>query len=567
MAHRRRNDGNLVNFSKQTKVVLELGLERKSCIAELKYGILTFFEEDSSVLKRVCAIKVGKGQRIEEREDGKMEMDLIPINASDISNNIMSKIVVFAFVNAEEKAEWKAEIKSMIDDRKKHEEGSAGTEEEKEKEEEKEGHMDALLEKHDVVVEEIETESFSSKKANIPFESIKNSSVRVCSADFLNKLLWRYFQEIATSYVFEEKLGERIEIQLKKQLNKAKEMGKWPAILKGLKFHRIIKGNGFITAHKVKVDKCFADGSLMAQVDAEYQGGAGVSIGTTAVLAPFGSTLGVCDIEIVVTLLHIRTLLYVFMPRNFKEKFSLCFEKFPDLENVKFGVEVYVGRRKVPLVNHFSVVKTFAESLVMMLMCRSLVYPSRLRFFLPYPGRKNQAKIQRFLPPAEMKKRALKKGKTTGGEAKSTFDGVTLKPTVKQLRDSRKNAQRKKSALEFFERILKMQMTATLCTLCDEEIEVFGFSDIDLHIVGQQSLMIALTDLRRRFQDLTFSVSEECVVEEGVLITWAMKGVQIAKVWSKYPNDPPEAIEYNGTAMFSFDSFGKIVALEFFWNL
>lgn len=245
----------------------------------------------------------------------------------------------------------------------------------------------------------------------------------------------------------------------------------------------------------------------------------------------------------------------------------------------------------------------------MRLMTRALVYPSRLRFFLPYPGRKPDPKVQRYIPPAgnslfcssfpsfsfvwargvcflfffffpflllsltlfcsvEAAKMRAKAAKDPSKKAKDAAETDSL--SLKQLREQRKNAQRKKVACDFFEKVLGDRspsgMEVWLRSLCDDELQVFGFSDMDPEIVGYQRLILAVTDLSRRFQDLKFDVDDTSVLEEGVLITWSMRGVQLAKVWSKMPivAVPPVQTGFRGTAMVSFDSFGKIIAVEFF---
>lgn len=121
--------------------------------------------------------------------------------------------------------------------------------------------------------------------------------------------------------------------------------------------------------------------------------------------------------------------------------------------------------------------------------------------------------------------------------------------------------------MDFFEKVLQLDHFALASGFCDDEVEVFGFSDIDAHIIGVQQFVIALTDLRRRFQFMTFSADDVNVVEEGVVVGWSIRGVQIAKVWSKYPLSPPIASGFRGTALVAFDSFGKIVSMEFYWAL
>lgn len=100
------------------------------------------------------------------------------------------------------------------------------------------------------VADDVESESTSTRKANIPFETIKQSSTPVENADWFNRLLWRYFLEMVTWHVFEEKLSERITIQLGKAVRKAKLAGKWPWIIKGGIRVRIDGAHHFI-AHVV----------------------------------------------------------------------------------------------------------------------------------------------------------------------------------------------------------------------------------------------------------------------------------------------------------------------------
>lgn len=162
---------------------------------------------------------------------------------------------------------------------------------------------------------------------------------------------------------------------------------------------------------------------------------------------------------------------------------------------------------------------------------------------------------------AKAAKDPLKKSTT----AKDLEEGLSSK----QIRDQRKNAQRKKVACDFFDKVLGDRsptgMEVWLRSLCDDDVQVFGFSDVEPEIVGYQKLIAAVVDLNRRFQDLTFDVDETAVLEEGVLVTWSLRGIQLARVWSKMPiaTNPPVVTGFRGTAMVSFDSFGKIIAVEF----
>jgi hypothetical protein len=77
------------------------------------------------------------------------------------------------------------------------------------------------------------------------------------------------------------------------------------------------------------------------------------------------------------------------------------FEKFPELDLVKFDVEVFAGAARVPLIAQHELLGQFAASLVLRLMCHALVHPSALRFYLPYPGRKPQVEEVLFFVCSE----------------------------------------------------------------------------------------------------------------------------------------------------------------------
>lgn len=164
---------------------------------------------------------------------------------------------------------------------------------------------------------------------------------------------------MSTWHMFEEKLCERIVIQLKKAVKKSKAAGKWPSwLLKGgIKLGNVIKGRGFLCLHGVKIDRDKENpNDLMAQLDVEYSGGAGVRLLT---ILKVGSYLE-CPVEIVVKLIHLRGTLYLYMPGDFSEKFSLMFEKFP-WDNVDFSVEVFVSRHRIPIIDLSGVIARFAH--------------------------------------------------------------------------------------------------------------------------------------------------------------------------------------------------------------
>ena len=136
---------------------------------------------------------------------------------------------------------------------------------------------------------------------------------------------------------------------------------------------------------------------------------------------------------------------------------------------VKFDVEVLVGERKFPLVAQHDLINQFVTSLVLRLMCHGLVYPSSMRFFLPYPGRKPQAKIQKYLTPLEAEKYVKLKKRLQAGKGKEE-ESEPL--TTKQLADLRKSEQRLRVVQEFFASVLERDEGGYLHQIADEELVV-----------------------------------------------------------------------------------------------
>jgi hypothetical protein len=339
--------------------------------------------------------------------------------------------------------------------------------------------------------------------------------------------------------------------------------GKFPWFVDDMKLKNVIKGESFIKAHQIKVDKVMEDGTLLAEVDAEYTGGAGVVLTTKLLLPGFlASIFGECDIEIQVKLLKIRATVYVFMPRDFSEKFSLCFETFPNKDLMEFDLEVFVGKNRFPLVHQTQSLERLAQSIVMRLMCHALVYPSSLRFYLPYPGRKPMAKIQKYLTQADVEKKRKKKKNKEGKELQPRIE-----LSMKQISDAKKLQQRKKACVAFFEEVVMKEDRKAVLDLCDDKFEVFGFSDLDLQTEGAEAFFVSLADLKRRFQNFQMVVDSDVGVEEGESVVWSLRGMQLAKVWNKMPPSTPIGTGFRGASMFYFDSFGKIVGIEFFFVL
>jgi hypothetical protein len=322
--------------------------ERRPCFVQLKGNQLCIFEHSktSGVMELVCCASLQKDLRVDELEEGltlEYVRGVTDEKQTEAVPSFAAKTVSLFFSSSSLKTEWLGALRQFTI--------AASRAALQQEDEEEEPPVAVAAESY-----EFESDNFTTRKADVPFEKL--SALPNASASFLNRILWRLFQEMATIALFEEKLGERVMVQLKKKVAKAREMGKWPVFLEDIRYGGIIKVTQKENKKKRKTDSCVKQGERVLEGASseggqggggrhfartgrcrsqpkqtnkkrgvlivccfQYSGGAGVRL-FTRVLLPgvLGRVFGGCPVEIVVRLVRIRAIVFVLMPRNFDEK-------------------------------------------------------------------------------------------------------------------------------------------------------------------------------------------------------------------------------------------------------
>jgi hypothetical protein len=212
--------------------------QRRPCFVRLKASQLWLFER-SSDSEAICCAALTRNLPIHETADGGItiafvrgEDRMVPMLAA---SSFSPKTITLYFVSGG--AEWLNALRQLTT--------SAPNEQPQQHQEQQQQQQPDFTAVMQSPTEspaspfEFETENFTTHRANVPFE--KMATIPNSTAEFFNRILWRMFQEMATISVFEEKVGERIVIQLKKKVAKAREMGKWPSVLEEIKYGGMIK--------------------------------------------------------------------------------------------------------------------------------------------------------------------------------------------------------------------------------------------------------------------------------------------------------------------------------------
>ncbi len=165
-----------------------------------------------------------------------------------------------------------------------------------------------------------------------------------------------------------------------------------PAWIGSINLKELNIGNANINLNFVSFHSGNQPKEMLGVVDLVYKGGLRISYG--AVLN-IGKTLRV-PVEVLVHLESLSGRLYLSCPATLHTKWSGFFRTMP---TVNVTVKVIVGGlSKSVEVTSLNKLHKFAQKTFLKQVELALVFPSRLRFFLPLAGRKSQLKSLRFNP-------------------------------------------------------------------------------------------------------------------------------------------------------------------------
>jgi hypothetical protein len=205
---------------------------------------------------------------------------------------------------------------------------------------------------------------------------------RVQSLLWLNLFLERYFADMMQSQTYY--------YRTMKMLSEKLLLIRKPAWIGSINLKELNIGNAAINISSVSFRSGSQPRELIGQADIVYKGGLRISYGA---ILNIGKSLRV-PVEVLVHLESVAGRLTIFAPALLHEKWSAYFREMPD---VSVTVKVIVGGQDKRLeVTSLKNLHKFAQKTFLKQVELALLFPSRLRFYLPIRGRKAALRNQRF---------------------------------------------------------------------------------------------------------------------------------------------------------------------------
>lgn len=288
--------------------------------------------------------------------------------------------------------------------------------------------------------------------------------------------------------------------------------------------------------------------SQFVEADVRYEGGVSATLQTTVYINFPRPMSAVIPIKAFLTVSSLRGKLHLHMPNEANDRFELCLVESPIVD-----MNVHVDFGKGTRVSSLPKLKKFLFSAARKAIDHLLVYPSKLTFFFPLPGRKPDPEV------VTMKDTASARPPTQGTTGSK---GATLGSSP----DNDDANACKFVALEFIDKVLNGGSTTSLDLLVADDAILYGGQILDVPWQGRDAFLTWVTLLRHAFPDLFFFV-EDCLMNgSAVTVRWIARGTFRGALWD-YPPTGDEHI-LRGIFMFKVkEGNQRIAELYSAWSL
>lgn len=204
-------------------------------------------------------------------------------------------------------------------------------------------------------------------------------------ANWLNLLLRRHFHDMVDSEILEH--------QILRMFKKSLAAVKLPHFLGDVSVDRVIFGRDMMQVRGLKMLPVKSrEHEIIGRIKVEYHGGMGAQASTEMYVNWPSSKSMTIPVVAKVTLERLVGELLFHGGEALGNRFLVCFMEPPDAQ---FNALLQVGEKKIKLTG-LRVLKKFILTTLRKLLRTKTVYPNRLTFNIPYPGKKLDLKPESF---------------------------------------------------------------------------------------------------------------------------------------------------------------------------
>ncbi|KAL6080040.1 ERMES complex subunit mmm1 [Balamuthia mandrillaris] len=374
--------------------------------------------------------------------------------------------------------------------------------------------------------------------------------------EWFNIILERDFADMQQSTVFKEGLARRLQ-------RKFDAKKKRPAYLGPIKISNIDVGSSFLRVQKIKLLRGCLENEVIGEALLDYNGGFSVSVSTEVYINWPRDRFATIPMKITLTISRISGKLHIYGPPKLMERFRASFAEMPETD---IGVRVEIGE-KYRQVNWLPKVDKYLVTTLKKFVRDRLVYPNRMTFFLPFPGRKfslkteNVTKPKKPKPPASASADASSPSAapstSTAGSSSSSAPSSSATP-ARTLSSVDPDLESKKLYLMSFFDAINTGQLKNLSVLFAPNVKLMGLSsrsipDKTKQEQGFKALLNCIKHLHQVFEGLSFSIQmvEHIPKQNGQLwCRWKLRGLWRYSFMGLAPSQ--EQVEFGGMSFFTF---------------
>lgn len=397
----------------------------------------------------------------------------------------------------------------------------------------------------------------TAASASIPSLVAPKADPGAQSLLWLNLFLERYFADMMQSQTYY--------YRTMKMLSEKLLLIRKPSWIGSVSLKELNIGNAAINIGSIAFHAGASPREMIGHADLVYKGGLRISYGAILVL---GKSLRV-PVEVLVHLESLAGRITIFAPCVLHEKWSAYFVEMPD---VSVTVKVIVGGQDKRMeVTSLKNLHKFAQKTFLKQVELALVFPSRLRFYLPIRGRKAWLRNQRFnaelggyqypIPPQVVATLRAQHAVDARKDIVSTWaERGTLKADLREF-----------VVLRLFEVCLNHGYLKLLPQLLANDVRMTGGSP-QVECLGMEqgalcvlvslslSLFLKSRTVYAHFRQLWNAFEDfECVVlrfsfdrSGNAVCRWRISGVHVKALWDQPPTDKRVAL--HGITQVTFEA-------------
>lgn len=377
---------------------------------------------------------------------------------------------------------------------------------------------------------------------------ILDPSVGFEQVDWMNVILKRAYQEMRADPLFMQALTT----MLTKSLSKMDK----PAVIGDVNLDEILLGQNMVQVHSVRMVPTSHPNELVGELHLSYSGMGGVRLKTEFVINKPWKRFLVIPLVGQVQIREANAILQFHAPPEVGGRFFIFSEQLPEVE---FDLKLWAGKKQW-LLSKYGIIRKFLISFLRETLRKKIVYPSRVTFHPPFPGRKLDVKPESY--------NSHYRRSATGTNREHPFSYEDDEAKAKQFAIAR-----------FMDEVINKAQYNVITEIFTDDVVVYGAGPVVQKEIGRQAVHNFVKELHTGFPDGMIAIRDICTelgqrvhtlgglaayFSRGVDCAFVFRGTHSGTFWGRQGNS--EKLILEGYFCFQFDEELNVFEVSISWK-